>query len=141
MIIRSALLITTLLFCSTPVSHNTPIKIEKAAPVKPTEELVYSELRKVGVKHAKIVLAQSKLETGRYRSRVSHIYHNLFGFRTKKGYIKFTRWEESVAYYKKWQDKHYKRSKYDSYYDFLLDIGYAEDTLYTQKIKKMVKES
>ena len=104
------------------------------------ELAVLHELRKHGVVHELIVLAQSKLETGNYKSKLTKTHNNIFGFRTKKGYIKFASWRESVAYYKRWQDKHYKRHKHKTYYNFLTTIGYAEDPNYITKVKRITSE-
>lgn len=135
-----ALLITVLILvcgqtCNT-VTRST-ILIDN---VKPTVWSVRNELRKFGVKHPTIVLAQSRLETGNYKSRLTKTHNNLFGFRTKDGYLKFSHWKESVAYYKRWQDRHYKPTKHSSYYNFLRVIGYAEDPNYITKVKKIAYE-
>jgi len=90
-------------------------------------------LRGLGVKHVNIVLAQSVLETGHYKSKLTRTHNNLFGFRTKNGYLKFNSWADCCAYYKRWQDRHYKTSKYSNYYIFLRKIGYAEDPNYIPK--------
>lgn len=102
------------------------------------EHTVMNELKKSNVEHADIVLAQSKLETGYYTSQLVRSHNNLFGFRTSKGYLKFSHWKESIDYYKRWQKR-----KYDGdpdYYRFLVEIGYAEDPNYTNKLKKIVNE-
>lgn len=131
-----------MLVCITAKSKHTPtvdnIVIDQCEA--PTKELVLSELRSLGVQHPKIVLAQSVLETGHYKSKVMKTHNNLFGFRTKKGYIKFKNWKLSVAYYKWWQERHYKQNKYNNYYAFLRSIGYAEDPTYTTKVKKIANE-
>jgi flagellum-specific peptidoglycan hydrolase FlgJ len=107
---------------------------------KPTRKLVLKELRKLGVKHPRIVLAQSMLETGHYSSSLTRTHNNLFGFRTKNGYLHFKNWKESCAYYKRWQDRHYKPNQHRSYYGFLRHIGYAEDPNYTSKVKTITDE-
>jgi len=126
-----------LMLIATSAGVETSVTLAKLD--KPTEISVLRELKRLGVRSYHIVLAQSKLETGHYKSKVLRTHNNLFGFRTKKGYIKFAHWRESVAYYKKWQDKRYKRHKYANYYEFLTDIGYAEDPQYTNKLRKIQK--
>lgn len=108
---------------------------------KPTRKLVLRELRKLGVKHPRIVLAQSMLETGHYKSSLTRTHNNLFGFRTSNGYLRFKNWKESCAYYKRWQDRHYNPSNHNSYYGFLRWIGYAEDPEYTTKLKTIANAS
>ena len=107
---------------------------------RPNQQLVMMELQRLGVKHVTIVLAQSVLETGHYRSKLSRTHNNLFGFRTKKGYLRFTNWRESCAYYKKWQDRHYNASKHRTYYQFLRKVGYAGDPNYTTIVKKIAND-
>lgn len=102
------------------------------------EHTVLHELQSQKVKHVDIVLAQSILETGSYTSQLTRSHNNIFGFRTKRGYIKFGSWKECVAYYKKWQDKRYKNEP--NYYSFLVDVGYAEDPTYTDKLRTIVKK-
>ena len=107
---------------------------------KPTRKLVLKELRRLGVKHPRIVLAQSVLETGHYKSAVCKTHNNLFGFRVKSGYLKFKDWKECCAYYKRWQDRHYNPNEHQSYYGFLREIGYAEDPEYIVKVKTITNE-
>ena len=85
------------------------------------------------VKHVDIVLRQSILETGWFScTQCSLQKNNLFGFRYKKKYLEFETIEESVAYYKKWQNKHYNGG---NYYKFLQKIGYATDPEYIKLLK------
>ena len=101
-----------------------------------TEANVYNELKKQGIKHPKIVLAQSKLETGLYTSKVCKQYNNLFGLMKGKSYHKFNHWTESVTYYKNHIQSRYKGG---DYYAFLSKIGYAEDNKYCHKLKKLIE--
>ena len=101
-----------------------------------TESNVYNELKRQGIKHPKIVLAQSKLETGLYTSKVCKQYNNLFGLMKGKSYRKFNHWTESITYYKNHIQSRYKGG---DYYAFLSKIGYAEDNKYCYKLKKLIK--
>lgn len=103
---------------------------------KLTEKSLKKELHKLKVKHADIVYAQAKLETGNFKSNIYREYSNLFGFRLDTGYIKFSSWKECCKYYKDWQSKRYKSG---DYYNFLKEIGYAEDTMYITKLKLCLK--
>jgi flagellum-specific peptidoglycan hydrolase FlgJ len=103
-----------------------------AAPL--TISNVAKEIRLQGIKHEKIVLAQALHETGNFScTKCSLEKNNLFGFRYKKKYLEFDNWKESVAYYARWQNRHYKGG---DYYKFLEDVGYATDTTYNQKLKR-----
>ena len=98
-----------------------------------------AEIRRNGIRHPKIVLAQAILETGWFRSSVCRNKHNLFGLtnpRTKT-YYEFNHWTESVrAYYTKVQ----YRYKGGNYLLWLRDIGYAEDPGYIHAIIKVLKQ-
>ena len=90
---------------------------------------LYKEIIRNGILYPKIVLAQSILETGWFRSSVCRNKHNLFGLtnpRTGK-YYEFNHWTESVqAYYTNVQYKY----NGGNYLLWLEDIGYAEDSRY-----------
>ena len=103
------------------------------ANTKAMVDSVRTEIEEHNIEHPEIVLRQSIWETGWYKCRhYSWKFNNMFGFRhnswvsedNPKGYLKFDTWQESVAYYKRWQLKRYQGG---DYYDFLIDIGYAED--------------
>jgi len=106
---------------------------------------VDSVLKAHNIKHADIVLKQSILETGWYTSYSCKERKNLFGFRYKGEYLKFDTWEESIAYYARWQSRHLKEG-YDNYYTFLEClyknrrgecIRYAQDNDYIDKLKSL----
>ena len=102
------------------------------------DDSLLEELQARNIAHPKIVLAQAKLETGNYTSKVCLTHNNLFGLRKADGsYYKFNHWKESVQAYKDYVQ--YKYQPPSNYYKFLEDIGYAEDKSYTDKLKKIVK--
>lgn len=109
-------------------------------------DTVYTEIKKNGIQHPEIVLKQSIQETGWFNcTKCSWRYNNAFGFRYKdwiteenpKGYIQFDNWQESVAYYARWQKRHYKGG---DYYEFLDKRGYATDSKYIANVKSIVYE-
>lgn len=98
-------------------------------------EDVANEIRKHGILHEKIVLAQAVHETGWFEcTDCSLDKNNIFGWRWKGRYMEFDTWQESVAYYARWQDRHYKGG---NYYEFLKKKGFATDPSYIKKIKKL----
>ena len=121
-------------------NYNPTFKHQKMVVVvdTPTIELVRAEILRLEIKYPEIVLAQSVLETGWYKSRRCLEDHNLFGFRSKKGYLLYDSWESSVGAYSKWQIKYYKGD--EDYYQFLADIGYFEDSTYIVKVKQLVAQ-
>lgn len=101
----------------------------------PSVQNVYTELKKQNIKHPKIVLAQSILETGYYQSNVCKSHNNLFGLMKGNNYHSFSHWKQSIAYYKNHVQSRYKGG---DYYSFLANIGYAQDPAYIDKLKELV---
>lgn len=92
-------------------------------------------LENAGVQHADIVLRQAILETGWFKcTKCSLSRNNIFGFWYKKQYIKFDNWKDCVAYYKRWQDRHYSGG---DYYVFLKKVGFATDPNYVKRLKSI----
>lgn len=98
-----------------------------------TKEQVKAELHRQGVPHAHIVLAQARLETGNFTSRLCRDNHNLFGIKHNGKYARYGHWRESVRDYKKRISSRYKGG---CYYSFLKRIGYARDNEYINKLKR-----
>lgn len=120
-----------------PIQYGLPKPHEIADTVllEPfSEESLINKINREGILYTRIVMAQAKLETGNFKSNVFKQNNNLFGFVGRNGYIKYTSWQKSVEDYKRWQTKYYKRG---DYYAFLDRIGYATDTSYTDKLKRM----
>jgi hypothetical protein len=95
---------------------------------------VYLWLQVLGVEHDSIVLAQSKLETGNYESNVCLNSNNLFGFLNSSGYYEYRHWIGSVIHYAQWQQRLYDGQM--PYPHFLVEVGYAEDKNYIEKLKQ-----
>lgn len=116
------------------VSNSTPTVVECSSFSLPlTLENVIAVIKQHDIKHPEIVLRQVQWETGHLKSKRATIDNNLFGFKAKE-YKTFETWEESVEYYKKWQDKKYKGG---NYYNFLERVGYAKDAYYIQNLKSI----
>lgn len=94
---------------------------------------IKDELVRHKVKHIEIVVAQIRLETGNLKSNYFLKTNNLFGFSLNGKLIKYKSIKESIADYKRWQDKYYKGG---CYYRYLMAIGYATDKLYVKKLKQ-----
>lgn len=125
----------------TTVEEPVPIKLEQPyffLEDVPNDSLVYEACLYYGIKEPKIVMVQSVLETGHFRSENCLKYNNLFGLYNshRKEYFKFNHWTESVKAY---HDLIQYRYKEGDYYKWLNKIGYAEDPNYTKKLKKILK--
>lgn len=117
----------------TIVSRDTLYVYQTKVPLN--EKNVLAELKKQQVPHANIVLAQSKLETGNYTSKVCRTKNNLFGIRKGNKYKSYDTWKESVSDYKRLISSRYKG---EDYYTFLERIKYAESRTYVQSLKEIV---
>lgn len=106
-----------------------PIIVLKPNIVSVQDDLLYYD-----VKYPDIVLQQTLWETGWFKSEVCREHNNLFGFKTNKGYLKFNTWQESIQYYKKWQDRRYDTG---DYYQFLMNLSYSGDSLYDTHLKSI----
>lgn len=117
----------------TIVVHDT-IRAKAIVPLL-NEKNVLAELKKLNVPHTKIVLAQSKLESGNYKSKLTKTHNNIFGLRKGNKYRKYNNWQACVKDYKKYISSKYKGG---DYYKFLEKLGYAENPNYTNLLKDMV---
>lgn len=101
---------------------------------------LYNELIAQGIDFADIVLAQSILETGHFKSHCCLQRNNLFGLRNRDGtYMSFNHWTESVESYKKYIQKYDEPP--NDYYRYLDSLGYAEDPDYINKLKEIVSKN
>lgn len=108
---------------------------------KSPKEGLMEALEYYDVKHKEVVYAQAILETGHFKSNICNNYNNLFGLYNSrtKDYYKFDSWIESIKGYKDMIQYKYDENNFNSYYDFLDNLGYAEDKEYTNKLKRIVK--
>ena len=120
---------------SAKVTSKSP-KIAEVKPVaKPkvlNEANLKEELAKHNIPHANIVLAQAKLESGNFKSKLVNTHQNIFGLKKGNNYRRYSHWTECVADYKKRISSRYTGG---SYYDFLNRIGYASHPEYTKILK------
>lgn len=145
-LLLSVLAIMLLVHCQQreiPKETNVTIKLEEPyffLSDVPNDSLLLEALNYYHVQEPIIVLAQAKLETGNYRSYQCLVNNNLFGLfnSNTNTYFKFNHWTGSIQAYIKYIE--YKRKHNEDYYDFLNRIGYAEDPLYTSKVKLTVSQ-
>lgn len=99
-------------------------------------------LKYFDIKESKWVVAQAKLETGYYKSKLFKEHNNLFGIYNSKtkSFFKYKHWSESILAYKMYfqNDRRYNPSKYNNYGEYLTKIGYAEDKEYIRKLKTIM---
>lgn len=125
---------TTIIQCGT---IRDTIYLETVIP-NLNKENVLKELKKQEIPHANIVLAQSILETGGYKSKLSKTHNNIFGLKKGNKYRQYNNFIECIADYKKLISSKYKGG---DYYVFLEKIKYAEDPNYINLLKGIVKQN
>lgn len=116
------------------ISYNTESNDVKKKLPELNELNLRKELAKYNIRHKDIIVAQAKLESNLGKSKLAKTHNNIFGLRGSSGYRRFSHWTESVAAY---NNLIYRRYMGGDYYDFLEDIGYAEDPSYTNKLKSI----
>lgn len=101
------------------------------------EEGLVEALDYYDVQFPQIVYAQALLETGHFTSSVCKKYNNLFGLYNSeiKDYYSFKHWSDSVKAYKDFVQYKYKGNT--DYYTFLVNLPYATDLNYINKIKQL----
>ena len=103
-----------------------------------TTEQVKIELNKYDIhpSHIEIILSQSVLESGWYKSHWCKEYNNIFGLTKRikdtRGPQVFEHWTISVRSY---YNQIYKRYKGGDYYVFLKELPYAMDPKYISKLQ------
>lgn len=116
------------------VIYDTIVK-KFTAKLPLTEKNLKRVLKENNIHHSNVVLAQAKLETGNFTSKVCKSKSNLFGLRKGKHYRSYKHWTESVKDYKRLVQSKYKGG---DYFTFLNLIGYAEDPNYLIKLKNII---
>lgn len=128
------------------ITNNKSVVIDKSDSItvkstsfinKTPEEGLKEALEYHNIMYPNIVYSQAILETGNFNSDLCKNHNNLFGlYNSSKGeYYKYNHWVESVEDYKNYIQNKYKGG---NYYNFLINIGYAEDPYYTVKLKQII---
>jgi hypothetical protein len=114
-----------------------------------TQEKFVEELKRLHVKFPHIVMAQSILETGHWKSQVFKENHNLFGMKqanirinTAKGtnlnHAYYDNWRESVYDYAFYQCRYMGAANTEEEYFLALGASYAEAGNYVQALKSVI---
>jgi uncharacterized FlgJ-related protein len=101
------------------------------------------------VESKEIVLRQSILETGWFKSSLFKKGNNLFGMRVPKvretasngsyfGHARYDHWTDSVKDIILWQEYYKNKGKsFENYYKFLEEVNYATASNYINTLKKI----
>lgn len=103
----------------------------------------------IGIEYPDIVMAQAKIETAHFTSKIFRENHNLFGMKLPRqrsttaigeqyNHAEYTSWRQSVIDYKIWQDRVLTKVKSRRAYLKYLSKYYATDKKYVTLIKKMI---
>lgn len=122
-----------------------------SANINFSEEKFIKMLKNLNVKFPHIVLAQSIIETGNFKSTIFKTNHNLFGMKeanrrvtTAKGtqlnHAYYNSWQESVYDYAFFQCRYLGQIKTEEDYYTYLGANYAEATNYVNVLKSIVEK-
>lgn len=130
---------------------NVNIKGNDPTSLKPfSEDALINLLENSNIKYPYIVLAQAKLESAYFTSKIFKSNNNMFGMRKARQRITTAECEKNTyAYYKTWEDCVYDYglwqnnvicgiSSEEDYFNKLSE-RYAEDTMYVSKLKTIIK--
>lgn len=109
-------------------------------------------LRDLNVRFPHIVVAQARVETGIYKSKVFRENNNLFGMKqatvrvntaqgTQHNHAYYDTWRESVYDYAFYQTRYLSGAKSEEEYLYVLGQSYAEDPNYIEKLKSEIKRN
>jgi uncharacterized FlgJ-related protein len=132
-------------------THTQVVKIHVENKPEFTEDSLINLLKSLNIKFPHIVLAQSKIETGHFKSKIFLENHNLFGMKhsrqrasTAKGtqynHAYYDSWVLSVYDYALYSCRYLSGFKNETEYLEYLKNTYAEDPNYVNKIKSIVKK-
>jgi uncharacterized FlgJ-related protein len=114
------------------------------------QEKLVQMLKDLNVQFPHIVMAQSIIETGKWKSKIFRENHNLFGMKEAKRRITtaggtqynhafYNHWRESVYDYAFYQCRYLHNIKSESEYYQYLGASYAESPTYVESIKSTVE--
>jgi uncharacterized FlgJ-related protein len=146
MAIKKILISITLILCSLEIGQ---IQINTQTRNQFSESSMINLAKSLGVKYIDIMVAQARIETGWYTSKIFIHNNNLFGMKlperrlttaigSDRGHAQYISWQQSVADYKLWQNKVLIKNKSRRKYLSYIGRTYAEDSNYINLIKKQL---
>jgi uncharacterized FlgJ-related protein len=115
-----------------------------------TEEKFVETLKNLNVRFPHIVMAQSIVETGSWKSRIFKENHNLFGMKqatrrvttaggTENNHAYYDNWRESVYDYAFYQCRYLNSVQTEEQYFVYLSKSYAENPDYVSILRKTIE--
>ena len=117
-----------------------------------TQEKLVDEIKRLNIKYPHIVMAQSIVETGHWKSGIFKENHNLFGMKqanirintakgTNRNHAYYENWQESLYDYAFYQCRYMSGIHSEEAYFLALDASYAEaGGAYSVALKKAIKD-
>lgn len=113
------------------------------------EDKLIDKLKELNVKFPYIVLAQAKLETGNFTSKIFKENNNLFGMReakqrittaagTENNHAYYHSWQESILDYAFYQCRYLSGINTEEQYFNYLKQSYAEDPKYINRLSDII---
>lgn len=128
---------------------------EKAIVIKKADQFSQDKLvqmlKDLNVRHPHIVIAQSMIETGHWKSGIFLENNNLFGMKeakqrittaegTNRNHAMYTNWRESVYDYAFYQCRYLSSLRTESEYFQYLSASYAEDPNYVAAVRQAIEK-
>jgi hypothetical protein len=146
MAIKKILISITLILCSLEIGQ---IQINTQTRNQFSESSMINLAKSLGVKYIDIMVAQARIETGWYTSKIFIHNNNIFGMKlperrhttaigSNRGHAQYISWQQSVADYKIWQSKVLIKNKSRRKYLSYIGRNYAENGNYINLIKKQL---
>jgi uncharacterized FlgJ-related protein len=116
-----------------------------------TETALIAKIKALNFKYPHIVLAQTYLETGHYKSVIFKENHNMFGMReaaqranlakgTNRNHAYYDNWQDSLLDYALYYSTYLYGIKTEGEYFEYLRQNYAEDRTYVDRLKEIIKK-
>ena len=116
-----------------------------------SEEKLISKIKELNFRFPHIVLAQAKLESGNYSSKMFKENNNLFGMKeaksriniaggTQNGHAYYDSWSESIYDYALYYSTYLSKIKNEKEYFQYLSQSYAEDPNYISNLKNIIEK-
>lgn len=154
-------LVTMMMFLS---SYNTVKRVVKTTDdpivvstsyyedVEFSEENLSKYIKELNIRFPDIVLAQAKLESGNFKSKIFKENNNLFGMKCatrrpythkgeNRGHAKYDRWQDCVLDYALFQAAYLSKMKTKREYFKYLSENYAQNPDYVTLLKDIIRDS
>lgn len=115
-----------------------------------SEQKLIEKISQLNFRYPHIILAQSKLESGNYKSTIFLENNNMFGMKeaklratlakgTNRGHAFYDSWQDCIVDYALYYSTYLSDIKTEGEYFEYLRQNYAEDPTYVQRLKALVK--